>query len=122
MREIEIDIGPGLSADEIKDAMYPSSYDDPDNTCLLHEVACAIIFADGSDNDQIGEIDIESVRIDPAYPNQVEFDFNVSWAHYSPCKDMRDCGSETYSETATYTDDGLLIFLVPDRRRFSNPC
>lgn len=122
MREIELDIGSGLSADEIKDALYPSSYDDPDNTCLLQEVAYALVFADGSDYDEIYEIDVEEVRIDDAFPNQVEFDFTVSWGHYSPCKDMRKYGSETYSEVATYTSEGMLIFVVPDRRRRSNPC
>jgi hypothetical protein len=122
MREIEIDIGAGLDADEIKEAMYPATYDDPDATCLLHEVAYALVFADGSDNDEIFEIDIDDVSIDEAYPNQVDFEFTVSWGHHSPCKDMRKSGNDQYSTTATYTAEGLLIFLVPAQRRFSNPC
>lgn len=122
MREIEIDVGPNLSADALKDAMYPATYDDPDAVCLLQEVAYALVFAEGTDSDQIFDIDIDEVRIEDGVPTQVNFVFTFSWERYSPCKDLRRNGESQREISAAYTGDGKLIFLVPLPRRPLNSC
>ena len=121
MREISVYVGAGLDAEGIKEALSESDEHGTENT-LLFEVAHALLNKHADDRAEIHGVEVDEVTIDPTYPNQVEIEFTTSWSLYVGCRDMDAAGEETECETATYTDDGNLIFLVPARRRPANYC
>lgn len=117
MREIRINVGATLLADGIKDALASNCH-----RRLLYEVAHALLTEHSDDSAEIHDVTIEDVTIDPAYPSQVVISFTTSWSIYVGCRDANSAGDEAECETATYTDDGFLIFLVPVPRREANHC
>lgn len=121
MREIVVHVGAGLDADGIVDALNEGE-DLQGESTLLFEVAHALLTEHADDRAEIHSVEVEDVVIDPAYPTQVHVHFTSSWSIYVGCRDMNAAGDEHECETATYTSDGDLIFLVPAPRRPANPC
>lgn len=115
MREIEVDIIPGLDAEEIKELL------NEENGMSLFTVAHALL-EHQDDRAEILSVKVQRVTIDPAFPNQVQIEFSTSWSIYASCRDMRSAGEENERETATYTEEGGLIFIVPEPRRPANDC
>lgn len=121
MREIKVYVGPGLDAEGIKDALNATDEDGQENR-LLFEVAHAVLTDHSDDRAEIYEVCVEEVSIDPLFPNVVQIEFTTSWSIYVGCRDMNSAGEENESESATYTADGNLVFIVPTPRRPANHC
>ncbi|MFC0134394.1 hypothetical protein [Massilia eurypsychrophila] len=109
-----------LDAERIKEALNDGDEHGTDST-LLFEVAHAVLNSAG-DRAEIHGVEVDEVTIDPSYPNQVHIEFTTSWSLYVGCRDMNSAGEEPESETATYTADGNLVFVVPALRRPANHC
>ena len=120
MREIRIKVGTGLDAEGIQRALAPPNFDGED-AMSLYPVAEALMAVRDS-RVEIHGVAIDDVWINPKFPSQVSISFTSSWSLYVGCRDSNSAGDEDVCETATYTADGLLIFLVPEPRRESNPC
>jgi hypothetical protein len=121
MREVEIFIGSDLDADEIKDAL--NSIDEcGDGADELKDIAHALLTEHEDDRAQVHDVTIDSVTIDPEHPSVVSIEMSISWGAYYGCRDMNRGGLEEVVESATYTDDGSLIFHVPLPRREANHC
>lgn len=121
MREIIVHVGPGLDADEIKDALNEGEDLESEST-VLFEVAHALLTEHSDDRAEIHSVEVEGVVIDPAYSTQVHVHFTSSWSIYVGCRDMNAAGDEHECATATYTSNGDLVFLVPAPRRPANYC
>jgi hypothetical protein len=121
MREIKIYVGQGLDAESMKDRLNEGDDIESEST-LLFEVAHALLTEHADDRAAIHSVEVNEVTVDKAYPNQVLIDFTTSWSIYVGCRDMNSAGDEHECETATYTADGDLIFLVLEPRRPANHC
>jgi len=121
MREIKVHVGLGLDSEGIRDALN-SGNDYEQESCLMFEVAHALMDDHKDDRAEIDSVSIDEVTIDPAYPSQVHLEFTTSWSAYFGCRDMNTSDDELMSESATYTKDGDLVFVVPAARRPANDC
>lgn len=119
-REISVYVGAGLDADGIKDALNESDEHGEEST-LLFEVAHALLNDHKDDRAEVYAVG-EEVTIDPSHPTQVQIEFTTSWSAYYGCRDMNGAGDKSECESATYTSDGHLVFLVPEPRRPANDC
>ncbi|MFZ6659092.1 hypothetical protein [Undibacterium sp. TJN19] len=120
MREIKIQIGENLDEEGIQRALEDSNTHGQD-AIRLYPVAEALMNVDDC-RFQIYGVTIEEVTINQEFPNQVTISFTSSWSHYVGCRDANSAGDQDECETATYTADGHLIFLVPDQEKESNYC
>lgn len=120
MREITVYVGPDLDAEEIKDALNSSGHHGEDDN-LLFDVAHALL-EHADDRAEIYDVTVTEVSINVEHPSQVEISFETHWGSHWPCRDMNRNETEEECEVATYTEDGDLIFIVPDFRREANPC
>lgn len=89
---------------------------------LLHGVATALIHAVQDDRAEVHDVRVNEVQIDPQYPNQVQLELVVGWSLYHGCHDRNQADDEYFSEGATYTADGNLIFQLPASRRPPSDC
>jgi hypothetical protein len=121
VRELAVFVGPGVDAEGIKDALNEGDEQGHENT-LLFEVAHALLSEHKDDRAEVHSVTVDEVVVDSTYPNQVHIEFTTSWSAFYGCRDMNMADDECESETATYTDDGKLIFLVPKRRRPAIDC
>jgi hypothetical protein len=121
MREIVVQIAAGLDADGIKDALNETDELGEANPQLF-EVAHALLANHKDDRAEVFEVGVEDVTIDHEHPSQVHLELTISWSAHYGCKDMDRSDEECVSETATYTADGTLIFVVPAPRRPVSDC
>lgn len=121
VREIVVQVGPGLDAGGIMDALNEGE-DWQSESTLLFEVAHALLTEHSDDRAEIHSVEVEDVVIDPEFPTQVEVHFTSSWSIYVGCRDMNGAGDEHECATATYTSSGDLVFVVPAPRRPANYC
>jgi hypothetical protein len=83
---------------------------------LLHGAATQ------QDRAVITSVAVDRVTIDPEFPTQAEIEFETSWNIYKGCEDKNLSGCEFEIESATYTNDGRLVFVVPSPRKHAEPC
>ena len=121
VREIVVHVGPGLTADEMKEALNEGEEFESESM-VLFEVAHALLTEPSDDRAEIHSVVVDDVVIDPEYPTQVQVDFTTSWSFYAGCRDMNSAGDEYDSAIATYTSNGDLVFVVPSPRRPANYC
>jgi hypothetical protein len=121
MREIKVFVGVGLGPEEIKEVLNGGDIEGQEST-LLFEVAHALLVEHKDDRAEVHEVIVEEVIADSSHPSQVQIEFTTSWTAFYGCRDMNMSDEEHESESATYTSDGHLIFMVPTPRRPANDC
>lgn len=121
MRELTVYVGEGLDEEGLTDALNESDEHGTDST-LLFEVAHALLSKHEDDRAEIASVVVDEVSIDPEHPTQVHIVFTTSWSRYYGCRNMNSAGDQQETESATYTAEGNLVFIVPERRRPANHC
>jgi hypothetical protein len=121
MRELIVHVGAGLDAEGIKEVLNePEEYGEANNQ--LFSVAHALLSDHKDDRAEVNEVGVDSVTRDFQHPSQVVVQMTISWSAYYGCKDMDTSDDETVTESATYTAEGDLVFLVPVPRREASEC
>ena len=116
MRELSVYVGNGLDALALKEVLAARS------GALLKDVAHAVLDEHSDDRAVITSVAVERVTVDTDFPSQVEVEFETSWNVYKGCEDKNLSGCEVEVESATYTADGNLVFMVPVLRKHAEPC
>lgn len=120
MREVSIFVGTGLNEEGMRSKLNDDAQGQ--STSLLHGVATALIHAGQDDRAEVHDVQVYEVQIDPQNPNQVQLELKVGWSLYHGCRDRNQADDEYFSEGATYTADGNLIFRLPASRRPPSDC
>lgn len=109
MRKLSIEVGTGLTVDEIRDMLQSEP-------SLIGELVAADLDHKGhGDRGEVHDITVVEVEADPNDANEISVSYSYSWSAYYGCSDANAGDDETEEETATYTD-GCLVFDVPDQR------
>lgn len=116
-----IHIGSGLDEDGIFDFLQGSGRKD-DVTSPLLPVAQEFMHSIKDVRANVLSVKVNSVNVDPTFPRAVHVHFTVEWDLYHGCADRNEYDHDDLDEIAIYTDDGNLIFQIPEPRRPSNPC
>lgn len=120
-REIKVHVGLGLDNKGIRDTLNSCS-DSGEESHLMFEVAHALLNDHKDDRAEIYSVSVDEVTVDPIHPSQVQIEFTTSWFVYYGCKNMNMQDEEFMSASATYTEVGDLVFIVPSPRRPASHC
>lgn len=121
MREMKVHVGPGLDSEGIMEVLNAGD-NNAKKSRRMFRVAHALMSDHKDDRAEIDSVVVDEVTIDPDHPSQVHLKFTTSWSAYYLCTDKNLVDDKFESETATYTTEGDLVFIVPDPRRPASEC